>query len=277
MQATPLIHCYKFFMLIRCYLIIVVCLSSLLSFDVHSAESQSCDLRVRIYDFPPLAVQDSEGRWSGMDIDYARVLLDKTGCKYTFTNMPWARGLRMIELGTLDLMLNVSKTEQRKESMYFVGPQRQEVMRLISKKGRLPKITQWQQLDTMDAIFMRQRGTYVGDRFEQALKKNPNLSSRLVSLADTGIRIEMLKRGRGDGFFAESTYLYNQLQTNPAFTDVEVHPLVIHSAPVYYAFSKASISASLMVKIRAAYQQVATTATFKDIPLRYCTGELCGK
>jgi polar amino acid transport system substrate-binding protein len=256
---TNMMHRY------RLYLNIVIMSLSLLL----ACPAMGCDLKVRVTTFEPLVIKHEQGRWSGIDVDHAKALLDLAGCRYTFIEMPFARGLQKLKAGELDLMLEISKTEERQKALHFIGPQRQEVIHLVLKKGLQPPITQWQQLESLGLVLMRQRGTFVGERFEQVLRQNPLMKKRMILLADTGVRLDMLKKGRADGFFVERAYLQYRLRTNPDYAMVELHPLVIHSAPVYFAFSKASVNKILLNKLLVAYQQLVKTSKLKQIEAQY--------
>jgi polar amino acid transport system substrate-binding protein len=242
---------------------------SLLIIFALNASAYGCALKVRTYEFPPMATQDALGNWTGMDIDYIDALLNKAGCSYTLVDMHWARAIRMIKEGELDLMLNVSKTKQRRTSMHFIGPQRIEEIRFVSKKGLLPVINHWQQFAALQATLIRQRGTYMGERLKRTLNRNPLLNSRVVTLPSSEVKLELIEMGRADGFFAQNVYLAHQLKTNPAFSVVEVQPLVIHQAPVYFAFSKTSMSGADILRIRSAYLQLSQTSQLEEIIQRY--------
>lgn len=43
----------------------------------------------------------------GLDVDFARALLDEFGCNYRFVSVPWGRALKMLEIGEIDMMLSV--------------------------------------------------------------------------------------------------------------------------------------------------------------------------
>ncbi len=228
-----------------------------------------CELKVRVFVFEPLVMKDDKGVWTGIDVDQAKALLDLAGCRYSFVEMPFARGLHMLKTGEMDMMLEISKTPEWQESIHFIGPQRQEVIHLVSKKGLVQPITEWHQLERLNLALLRQRGTFVGERFEQMLQRNPLLQQRMTLLGDTGVRIDMVKKGRADGFFAESAYLQYRLRTDPDYAMVELHPLVIHSSSVYFAFSKISVSQSLINKLEKAYQQLSKTAKLRQIEAKY--------
>ena len=77
------------------------------------------------------------------------------------------------------------------------------------------------------------------------------------------------RKGRIDGFFAEKLYLQYRLRSNPDYAMVELHPLVISSAPVYFAFSKLSVNEALLHRLTKAYQQLAKTSKLKQIEAQY--------
>lgn len=257
-------HCSRLFL----YLVITLGLA-LLSCVLFCSSAKACELKVRVTIFEPLMMRDNKGHWSGIDVDQAKALLDLAGCRYTFVEMPFARGLHKLKTGELDLVLEVSKTAVRQKAFNFIGPQRHEVIHLAIRKNLVPPITQWQQLKTLDVILLRQRGTFVGERFERVLQQNSALNKRMILLGDTGVRIDMIKKGRADGFFAERAYLQYRMQTNSEYAMVELHPLVIHSAPVYFAFSKVSVDKTLLNRLQVAYEQLAKTSKLKQIEMKY--------
>lgn len=219
--------------------------------------------------FPPLGMKDSNNQWIGTDVDYTKALLDKVGCKFSILNTPWGRGIKMLELGKVDIMLNVTKNAHREQFFYFVGPHRIETIRLITKKRELPMISTWQQFELLNTVLIRQRGSIFGERFDLALKRNPRLKSKLVDLADNEVRVDLVHKGRAAGFFADSAYLDYQLKNNPEYAILEMHPLVFHSNPVYFAFSKKSMDKTQMKKIYAAFDELASEDTLQKIERRY--------
>ncbi|NQZ12038.1 MAG: transporter substrate-binding domain-containing protein [Algicola sp.] len=214
-------------------------------------------------------MKDHNDQWIGTDLDYTKALLDKVGCKFNILNTPWARGIEMLKLGKVDMMLNVTKSAQRAPFFYFVGPHRIETIRLITKKRKLPMISTWQQFESLDTVLMRQRGSIFGDRFDLALKRNFILKSKLVDLANNEVRVDLIHKGRATGFFADSAYLNYHLKNTPEYAILEMHPLIIHSDPVYFAFSKASMDKALMTKIYAAFDELAGTGKLEQIERTY--------
>jgi polar amino acid transport system substrate-binding protein len=229
----------------------------------------ACDLKVRTYEFPPFAIKDQHGHWSGIDIDYTKVLLDESHCRYRFVELPWSRGMKQLQLGQIDMMLNVTQTPQRMSDYYFIGPQRDEVLLLVTKTGSVEKISQWSQMKTLKVNLMRQRGTFIGRRFEQLLTQNPILKQRLIYLSSNVVNIEMIRKGRAVGFFAEASFLKHEFEKNPDYAILEVHPIVINRTPVHYAFSKASMTDKQIKLITEAYHRLVKIGKLQIVEKQY--------
>ena len=116
--------------------------------------------------------------WTGLDIKYGSALVENAGCTLTTIEAPWARGLKMLKTGEVDLMLNMSKNKLREEYYHFIGPLRIERIRLVSKKNSLSLIHSWEQLKRLDAILVLQRGSYFGKKFEGILDNNIKLKTK---------------------------------------------------------------------------------------------------
>lgn len=216
----------------------------------------SCHFNVRTFVFPPFAYKDQHGHWSGIDVEYTKMLLDQARCRYTFIEAPWGRGLEMMRTGQVDMMLNVTRLKEREKYLHFVGPQRLEILRFVSKKDGIDDISQWDQLAQVEGTLMRQRGTFIGERFEQLLRDYQTVKSQLMFLPNTVARIDLIRKGRTVGFFAEQTYLLHAFATNSDYSILKLHPLVINQTPVYFAFSKESVTITQLAKLQKAYSEL---------------------
>jgi polar amino acid transport system substrate-binding protein len=198
--------------------------------------------------------------WTGLDIKYGRALVENAGCTLTTIEAPWARGLQMLKIGEVDLMLNMSKNKLREEFYHFIGPLRIERIRIVSMKKTLPLITSWEQLEGLDAIFMLQRGSYFGNKFEDILKSNIMLKTKLRELADNDIGIKLLNTGRVDAWVVDEIYIENLPEGIQNLLDI--HPLIINRDPIYYAFSKANFDDVQIKKLHEAYIKLSQSPEF---------------
>jgi len=217
---------------------------------------------MRSHVFPPLAVKNNN-IWSGIDINYGRALIEAAGCQLKITEAPWARGIELLKAGKLDLMVNVTKNPEREKYFHFIGPQRIENIVLVSKKSSLSQIYSWKQLETLDAVIMRQRGSYFGEKFENTLNNNTKLKEKLKELASNENRIKLINTRRIDAFLVDELFINAQPKKTRDL--LEIHPLIISSNPVYYAFSKASVDENQIKKLQAAFEQLSQSPEFLQI------------
>lgn len=229
----------------------------------------ACELKVRLYPFPPFAMLQENGSWQGMDVDYSMALLSRVGCQARFVAAPWARGLTMLKDGELDMMLNLSDISERSDYIHLIGPQRIETLRLVSRKGAFGMIASWQDMQQLEAVLLQQRGTYLGQGMEEVLRHNQALRRALVPMVLDMRRIDMIIKGHADGFFMETSHLAYQLAQDPAYQLIDIHPLEIYSEPVYFGVSKKSVSPPLTLKLQEAYQQMVEAGELQKIENRY--------
>lgn len=227
----------------------------------------ACELKFRVQPYPPFSVQHADGTWGGLDMDYAKLLANQAGCEIVPVKAPWGRGLEMLRVGSLDLMVNVTKNPAREKLYYFVGPQRIERIRLMGIKGAIEPIDSWEKLANTQARFMRQIGAYYGDHFEQLIADKNRFKGELIELSDNRIRLKLLQKNRVAGVFTEELYA-DYSAANIAQPDLLYkHPLIIQNTPVYFAFSKQSTSEQQIAKIRAAFDIVSKTTQYKALGL----------
>jgi polar amino acid transport system substrate-binding protein len=200
--------------------------------------------------------------WTGADINYAEALVKEIGCELTIIEAPWARGLEMLKIGKVDFMVNMSKNPLREKYFHFIGPQRVEKIRLISKKNALPLINSWTQLKTLDAILMRQRGSYFGKKFEKILNKNKILKIKLREFANNDISVKLVFTVRVDALLVDELYL--DALPKDVKNLLDVHPLIINSNSVYYAFSKVNFDKVQIEKVQKAFNTLSKTSKFAE-------------
>jgi len=124
---------------------------------------------------------------------------------------------------------------------------------------------------SLKATFVQQRGANFGEKMNSIFNTNEQLVQHLVLLSNNDVRLDLIKKNRADAFFIESSRLSYQLSTNPDYEMIEVHPLLINSEPVYYAFSKKSISKEQIKIFEEAYQELIKTDILQKISEKYAS------
>lgn len=218
---------------------------------VLSFNSFACDLKVRFENYND--VNANSLVWYGIDVDYAKALLNAANCRYEFVSTPWGRSLSMLESGEIDLVLGVTKTKEREQFAYFIGPQRIETIVLVTTKKTPVEISSIRDLTHLEKPVAVHRGAYYGEEFSQMMRKLGKADRRFITVEDNQTKINLLKKGKIIGFLEEKGSMQYQIMHNPDFHDLQVTSFVIHSTPVYYAFSKKSISKDLYMQLQAGF------------------------
>jgi polar amino acid transport system substrate-binding protein len=107
---------------------------------------------------------------------------------------------------------------------------------------------------------MLQRGSYFGAKFEDLIDNNIILKRKLRELADNNIGIKLLKTGRVDALVVDEIFIDNLPKEIKDLLDI--HPLIVNSDPIYYAFSKANSDEARIEKMQKAFNQLSQSPEF---------------
>ncbi|WP_194710101.1 substrate-binding periplasmic protein [Pseudoalteromonas sp. S16_S37] len=237
--------------------------------NLANATLNNCELIVRFENYSAQSLQDEQMRWHGLDVDFAKALLDEAGCSYRFVSIPWGRALKMLELGEIDLMLSVSKTAQRMRFAYFIGPQREENIVFATNATRPFFIESLEALFSLPKPVAIQRGAYYGEAFEARMKKEIDSEEKFIYVPDNQLKLNLLRHGRISGFLEEKYNIVYQRQYNPDFIEIEIAPFIVNVEPVYIALSKQSVSRPIIDKLLIAFERLNDAGKFEQILKKY--------
>lgn len=250
------VSCERF--MIKCMLVMLLLCHNALS---------SCELTVRLEQYSAQS-QRIVKTWQGLDVELTQALLSTAGCQYQFIDLPWGRALKLLKSGQIDMMLSVSKTAQRASSIHFIGPQRYETI-IFASQPQTPKVMNFESLFKLKKPFAIQRGAFYGSEFHHHLKKYAHLPNKVIYVADNKTKIDLLKANRISGYLEAKLNTLFEKQNIHGFQQLTIHPLLINRAPVYFAFSKKTVSDELVSKLNNAYQVLHKTGKLNTILSKY--------
>ncbi|MEW7864095.1 substrate-binding periplasmic protein [Aeromonas diversa] len=171
---------------------LLLLLSLLLPLQAHESAQSHPLLRVGWTNWYPYAYRSGESL-TGLDVELTRLILEEAGFTPQFIEMPWARVLREVEFGSIDLGMSANQTEQRARYARFSLPYRSELTVLMIHRPQLP---QWQHLKRLDELIGRDdfligvlKGFDYGETFRPLLS-DPRVQSQL----QVRMRLEQLVR-----------------------------------------------------------------------------------
>ena len=98
-------------------ILLAMMLHMLLASFYLNAKSQM--LTVAIDSTPPYAFIDKQGRPSGMIVDVMQKLSSRLPFDFEYIECPWARCVKLVENGEIDLLPGITRTHTR-EQIFFI-------------------------------------------------------------------------------------------------------------------------------------------------------------
>jgi len=154
-------------------IILIFCFTSLNAFA-------DCQLRVRVTDYKPQYYQNEQGKWRGMAVELAEVLLKEAKCKPVYEISPWKRSLLLLKEGNLDMMMNLSITDERKKYLNFIGPQRDETILIAVRKEFNFEINSLEDIKKLPGRIGIQIGSSFGKAFDSKYKSDPDFAKKFT-------------------------------------------------------------------------------------------------
>lgn len=243
----------------RIILSIVLCLFAFNTFA-------DCKVKVRVVkNYRPEYYQDEKGNWAGMAVELAQVLVNEAKCEPIYVNLPWKRALKSMQDGKVDLLLNLSITDERKEYMYFIGPQRDETSILVVKKDSDFKINSLEDLKKLPRDVALVRGTFYGKAFDDKFKNDPIFAKKMHFTNNTKQLVGMLDKGRVSAFIDDRYPIVYRIKTDESYKGFKIHPFHVNQDWVYFGLSKKSVSKELLVRLQTAYDQAKSKGKFEEV------------
>ncbi|MEZ5723956.1 MAG: transporter substrate-binding domain-containing protein [Paracoccaceae bacterium] len=143
----------------------------------------------RTLDAPPRCVSLGDGRWTGFEIELSRLLCDRVGVTLQPMQeyLVWARALKMLETGEIQLLPNVTWREERAKVMDFIGPCGQAEFYIVVRKENAD--TRFESLDDFtigDRIFESVSAAVIEPEFDRRLKTDPDFAAHFIGTVSAG-------------------------------------------------------------------------------------------
>lgn len=230
------------------------------------------EITIRVPDnntYHPFFIQSQDGKWGGLSIELVEALLQESGHTPVYMPRPFIRGLKSVQQGKIDMMLNMTITDERKQFMHFIGPQLDEtVFLVIQKKSNFP-ITSLDDLKKLPKPIGVERGKVYARDFEKKRAEDETFKNQLDEVTEIDRNEEKLAAGRISGFLGYGYNVFYQIKTNPLYKEFTVHPFTVSQDWVYFGFSKKSVSKERLHEFQQAYDRTSQKGVFEKIKKRY--------
>lgn len=222
-----------------------------------SPAQADCKLRIRWTEDPPFSLQREDGSLGGLQVELARAVFGRLGCQLVWIRLPWARALRDLEHGELDVLMGTLRRPEREPYAWFSQPNRSSRNLLFVRQEALPR---W---DSDSLLALRQTefrlGAQVdvsyGAEFDQ-LAQDPDFRRRMVINPRRSALWRMLELGRIDGLIVDEWTAALELHQLGLSERVVHTRAVISTQQVGDAFSRRTVPIELVRRYDQAVEQM---------------------
>jgi polar amino acid transport system substrate-binding protein len=233
--------------------------------------AEPCTLRVGWEPYAPFTFADDQGEATGADIDLIKAIGDEIGCSVVPVELPWARIVREVEQGTLDVSTSTSWTPEREQWALFSEPYRESATAIYVRRGEIPRFA-LQQLADVPAQKLRLGvivDYYYGEAVAEAVS-DPAFAGWLDGAPDYATNIRKLVSGRIDGFLVEDIAVMEaELERMGMSERVERYPLRIPGEKLRFMFSRKTVEPDTVAKVDAAVAEMRADGRLDAIRARY--------
>jgi polar amino acid transport system substrate-binding protein len=233
---------------------------------------RSCEIRVWVPEgniYPPFYLQDSSGNRQGLGFELTEVLLREAGCTPVYVALPFARAIIYLKEGKIDLLPNLTVTDERKAFADFIGPQLDETVLLVVQKNSAFAIETLDDFKNLPLSIGVDRGKVYGKAFEKKRSIDPDFRNKLDVVNEIDLNEKKLAIGRISGFLGFGYTTLYQMRTNPLYQDFAIHPFVVNRDWVYYGLSKKSIAPDILKKFQEAFGRATEKGSFEAVRKKY--------
>ncbi|CAD7538609.1 ABC transporter substrate-binding protein [Aeromonas hydrophila] len=219
----------------------------------------------------PFSFRDEQQQLQGLDIDLLEAIFNRAGFHANYSEMPWARVLRELEFGTIQLTMSANQTAERDLYARFTLPYRNEETVLIVRrqdKGRWQEITQLSDLlSRPDFTIGLLRDFDYGTDF-RTFMQSPQMQQRLLVRLKMEPLIKLLLAGRIQGVVMDPMGL-QQLNLAGIPLDQLTTLLDIQQTPVHLMLSRRTTTPQQLQRLDEAIRALLQSPEYGQILARY--------
>jgi polar amino acid transport system substrate-binding protein len=242
---------------------------AMLSPQIMAAEP--CTLRVGWEPYAPFTFAGANGEATGADIDLMEAVAAEIGCAVVPVELPWARILKEVEQGTLDVSTSTSRTPERDQWALFSQPYRETEIAIYVRRGEIARFA-LQELADVPGQQLR-LGVIVDYYYGEALAeaaRDPDFAAWIDGAPDYATNIRKLVSGRIDGFLVEDVAVMEaELARMGLSGRVERYPLRIPGEQLHLMFSRKTVEPETVAQVDAALAQMRADGRLDAITAKY--------
>lgn len=232
--------------------------------------SSACELSLGLSsDFPPYHSKREGQNWQGVTVDLAKEWVKRAGCELIIIELPWARSVKLLESGEIQLISHFTYTPERAEYAQFMGPHHIEKIAFIANNQVSKEVNEPGSLAKFNGEIGLTRGDKYGEKFDEYVLNNELVNIKLVDIRNNRDRIAMLQRGRLAGMFFDEMSAQHLLMSNTALNSDYGIRFSLQGSPVYWGVSYRYVSNDIRQALNQAWLYMHEHSLIEPIYAKY--------
>lgn len=229
-----------------------------------------CVKTVRWYDDAPYSYKASDGEVVGLNADLVRAALKGMRCEAQFVELPWARALRELELGRLDILPGAFRTPERDKFAYFSRPVNRSPNVLFIAKRAMGHYKPKTLADLSGTGFRMgaQIGVAYGADYD-ALIKTPVFAAQITPVTSRRSAWKMIELDRLDGIIADEISGLVELQQMGLSDAILKTEVIVSGEAAQMALSQTSLTPEFVADFDRSLNAMMADGRYKKILERY--------
>jgi ABC-type amino acid transport substrate-binding protein len=219
--------------------------------------------------------KNEQGEWTGKDIELIKAIFRRTPFEYRIVSMPWARVVKQLEVGAIDMTVAATAFPERKQFALFTKNNfRYSHHMLFASKNKLhlfESVKELSDLGNADVIVAALRGAIFYESYPELLE-NKEFASKIVYISDDQNMSNFVLKGRADGYIDSETEGKHYLSSQPAYRENIIPLFRITSddqAGSKMMFSKARITSEQVSIFDVALKDLHDSGEYEQISKLY--------
>lgn len=236
-----------------------------------SLAAAACEKTLRWDDDPPFSMQTADGAVVGIDVEINRAALARLGCQIKLRKLPWARALKDLELGRLDILPGAFPRPEREVYAHFSGPVLPPSRNILFMSAQaMPHwpVTRLLELQHTEFRLGAQINVAYGADYEQ-LMRDPAFAARVSIVANRSSLWRMVGKGRIDGVIADENTGAYEIQQLGLSDQIKATTVVVSSDAAEVAISKRSTESDFVQAYADTLRELVVDGRYEQIVQRY--------
>lgn len=213
--------------------------------------------------------------WTGLDLKLADAIFENAGITISYEEVTtWPELMDDLAQGHRDIAIGSFYTEERELFAYYSIPYRQDFISMYIPRGQKSSYP----FRTPDELFqlLRERKTRLGlvkgwsytSQIDRLLAQPENQSLQVLVEVENDL-VELLLNNKIDAYFSGRIPGQTLLWRGGLQDEIQEHPQVLASAPVYVLFSRATIAPEVVERFNQGLNQIKRSGEYGRVVRSY--------